>query len=324
MSTLVVGGAGYIGSTVVHQLVNQGEEVVVIDDLSTGHPASLPKHVRCVVARVQEVDRVRSVINEYKVDTVMMFAASLSAPESVEDPLKYYENNIGGVIALLSAINCTSVKRLIFSSTAAVYGATKSSMTLTEITPLNPSNPYGMTKMVGEQMITSAADRIGIKYAILRYFNVLGADLVNGIGPRNPKATHLLKNCFNAIKNKSELSIYGTDYDTPDGTCLRDYVHVKDVSEAHIQAVRYLEEDTPSITLNVGTGEGYSVEDMVVEVERVTGMMLPVIHAPRREGDVARAVADNKRIRSRFGWEPEHSDLTSMVQDAWEWEQQLT
>ena len=320
MRVLVTGGAGYIGSHVVKLLGERGYEVLTYDNLSTGHDWAV-LYGRLVVGDLAYKDKLREVFGEFKPDAVMHFAAYIVVPESVKEPLKYYRNNVVNTINLLEVMEEFGVNKFIFSSSAAVYGIPEK-IPVSEGAPLNPINPYGETKATVERILRDLSNSgKDFRYVSLRYFNVAGADPEGKIGFAYPNPTHLIIRAVKTAKGEFEkLEIYGTDYPTPDGTCIRDYIHVVDLADAHIVALEYLLEGGQSDVFNCGYGHGYSVKEVVETVKRVTGRDFKVVEAPRREGDPPVLVADSKKIRERLGWEPKYDDLKFIVKTAWEWE----
>ncbi|HET7370194.1 MAG TPA: UDP-glucose 4-epimerase GalE [Gammaproteobacteria bacterium] len=319
---LVTGGAGYIGSHVARQLGENGERVVVLDDLSTGF-ASAVLHGELVRGSTGDKELVSRLLREHDVDTVMHFAAKTIVPESVADPLKYYQNNTCNTEALLECCADAGVRHFVFSSTAAVYG-TPSEGVAREDSPLAPINPYGTSKLMSEWMLRDLSAATPLRHVALRYFNVAGADPGGAIGQSTAKATLLIKVACEAVVGKREhLSIYGTDYDTPDGTGVRDYIHVEDLATAHLCALRYLREGGESTTLNCGYGHGYSVREVLQTVEKVAGVKLDIREEARRAGDPPLLVAHAERIREKLGWQPEHDDLEEIVATALAWEKKL-
>lgn len=315
----VTGGAGYIGSHVVKLLGRKGHEILVYDDLSSGSREA----VLCgelVVGDILDYGTLKRAMEEFKPDAVMHFAAKIVVPESVRKPLMYYENNTGGAINLLKAMRACGVSKFIFSSTAAVYGEPEK-MPIAEDYPLDPVNPYGRSKAAVESLLRDLSAAEDFKYVSLRYFNVAGADPEGQIGETKPDATHLITMCVRtACGKRDKLYIYGTDYPTPDGTCIRDYIHVMDLAEAHILALDYLMAGGESEVFNCGYGRGYSVKEVVDQAKKVTGVDFPVEYAPRRPGDPPELVADSKKIREKLGWEPKYDDLGFIIKTAWEWE----
>lgn len=320
---LVTGGCGYIGSHVVRQLTEAGRKVVVFDNLSTGAAAALVHGEELVVGDLADTAALDALFARYRFETVLHFAAAIVAPESVTDPLKYYGNNTRNTLNLLQACVRFGVARFIFSSTAAVYGVPEKGVA-SEESPTVPINPYGTSKLMSEWMLRDTASAHGLRYVALRYFNVAGADPQARMGQRTPEATHLIKVCCQAALGMREtVSIFGTDYPTPDGTGIRDYIHVEDLAAAHLSALSHLEKGGESTIFNVGYGQGASVREVIRVAKEVTGVDFPVIEAPRRPGDPASLVARAERIREVLGWQPRYADLTAIVADAWRWEQRL-
>lgn len=319
---LVTGGAGYIGSHVVQQLAARGESVVVIDNLSTGFREAV-QDVELVVGNVGDMSLVSSVLRGYGIDAVMHFAAHTVVPESVSDPLKYYGNNTCNTRNLLAACAEAGVDQFIFSSTAAVYGLTQQGVA-DEDTPTHPVNPYGTSKLMSENMLTDYCATGRMRHVILRYFNVAGCDPRGRIGHSAPTATLLIKAaCEHAVGKRESLAIYGTDYDTPDGTGIRDYIHVEDLAAAHLRALDHLRSGGPSLTLNCGYGHGYSVREVLDSVARVGGHPLNIIEMPRREGDLAKLIACSDRLKQVLDWHPQYDDLDFIVRTALVWERKL-
>jgi len=321
-SILVTGGAGYIGSHVALQLRARGERVVILDDLSRGfRRAALDTPL--VVGKVGDRDTVLALLKAHGVDTVMHFAAFTIVPESVAEPLRYFGNNTCSTRTLLECSLEANVRHFVFSSTAAVYGIPADG-TAAEDSPTAPINPYGSSKLMSEWMLAAVARATPLRYAALRYFNVAGSDPAGRIGQATPNATLLIKvACEAAAGRRSSLAIFGTDYPTPDGTGIRDYIHVEDLASAHLDALTYLRAGGASTTLNVGYGHGYSVRQVLASVERVSGRRLTVREEPRRSGDPPALVARAERIRAELGWHPKLDDLDTIVRSAYAWEQQL-
>ena len=323
MTILVSGGAGYIGSHVVRQLTEAGRTVVVFDNLSTGSPLALVHGEELVRGDLADTAAVADLFERYHFRTVLHFAASIVAPESVTNPLKFYSNNTRNTLNLLSACVRGGVERFIFSSTAAVYGLPAAGVAAEE-SPTVPINPYGTSKLMSEWMLRDTAAAHDLKYVALRYFNVAGADPQARMGQRTPDATHLIKVCCQAALGMRErVDIFGTDYPTPDGTGIRDYIHIEDLAAAHLMALSYLEQGGNSTTLNVGYGQGSSVREVIRMVKEVAGVDFAVTEAPRRPGDPASLVAQAERIRQVLGWQPHYNDLRTIVADAWRWEQKM-
>ena len=323
MSVLVTGGAGYIGSHMVHELTDGGSEVVVLDNLTTGFRWAMPASARLVVGDIGDQDLTRTIIRRYGVTAIIHFAGSIVVPESVADPLGYYNNNTVKSRALIEAAVATGIKNFIFSSTAAVYGMAKE-MPVRETTLLDPMSPYGSSKLMTEIMLRDAARAHPLKYVALRYFNVAGADPKGRTGQSTPRATHLIKvACEAALGKRAGMEVFGTDYDTADGTCVRDYIHVKDLARAHVAALSHLERGGQSDVFNCGYGKGYSVLEVLDAVKRVSGQALNVKMSPRRAGDPPAIVAASDKIRKELGWTPEHDDLDLIVGHALAWEKHL-
>jgi UDP-glucose 4-epimerase len=319
---LVTGGAGYIGSHVVRQLGEAGERVIVLDDLSTGF-AEAVLYGALVVGNVGDRRLLRRLLRQHDVDTVMHFAAHTVVPESVSDPLKYYCNNTCNMRELLACSAEAGVRNFVFSSTAAVYGTPPQAIA-TEDTPTQPINPYGKSKLMSEWMLRDAAAAHGLRYVCLRYFNVAGSDPGGRIGQSTRAATLLVKvACQAAVGLRDHVTVYGTDYPTPDGTGVRDYIHVEDLAAAHCRALDHLRAGGASETLNCGYGHGYSVREVLEAVQRVSARTLDVRTAPRRPGDPPALVAGARRIRSVLAWEPRYEDLDFIVKTSLDWEHKL-
>jgi UDP-glucose 4-epimerase len=319
---LVTGGAGYIGSHVVLQLRERGESVVVLDDLSRGFKQSIGD-TPLVVGDIGDRELVSRLLREHGVDTVIHFAAFTIVPESVSDPLKYYRNNVCGTRNLLQCCAESGVRHFVFSSSAAVYGTLATDLAA-EDSPTVPINPYGTSKLVSEWMLRDLASASDLRYVALRYFNVAGSDMGGRIGQATPGATLLIKVASEAMVGKrAHVSIFGTDYPTPDGTGIRDYIHVQDLAEAHLAALDYLRRAGASAVLNCGYGHGYSVRQVLDSVQRVAGHKLKIREEPRRAGDPAVLVAKADRIRAVLGWSPKLDDLDTIVRSALDWEAKL-
>jgi UDP-glucose 4-epimerase len=323
MTILVTGGAGYIGSHMVHALADAGEGVVVIDDLSTGFRSAIPRTVPLVVGDVGNEALMADLIRSHGVDEIIHFAASIVVPDSVRDPLGYYRNNTMNARALLEVAVKTGVRRFIFSSTAAVYG-NPDQVPVPETAPLSPMSPYGNSKMMSEIMLRDVAAASALKYVILRYFNVAGADPGLRTGQSTVGATHLIKVAVEtALGLRPQIEVFGTDYATPDGTCIRDYIHVSDLARAHSAALAHLRGGGANETFNCGYGHGYSVLDVIEAVKRVSGRDFAVRRSARRPGDPAAIVADAARLRALLGWAPQFDDLATIVAHALAWERRL-
>jgi len=323
MSVLVTGGAGYIGSHMVWKLLDRGEKVVVIDRLSTGFDWAVADAAQLVVGDIGDQSLVETTIRAHDVDAIIHFAGSIIVPESVADPLGYYENNTVRSRALIESAVRTGVKNFIFSSTAAVYGSPER-MPVTEEERTLPESPYGTSKLMTELMLRDTALAHDFRYTALRYFNVCGADPAGRTGQSTRGATHLIKVASEAATGKRDfMEIYGTDYPTPDGTCVRDYIHVSDLAEAHYLALTRLRDGGGSLVANCGYGRGYSVREVIAAVKRVTGSDFEVRERERRAGDAVAIVANADRARAEFGWVPEYDDLELIVRHAVAWEEQL-
>jgi UDP-glucose 4-epimerase len=323
MTVLVTGGAGYIGSHMVHALVDAGESVVVIDNLSTGFSAYLPEGVAVFIGDAADENLVEGVISAHSVESIMHLAGSVVVPDSMRDPLGYYRNNTMTTRSLLNAVVKCGVNRFIFSSTAAVYG-NPDQVPVPEHAPTRPLSPYGSSKLMTEIMLHDVASAHGMNYVVLRYFNVAGADPQARIGLATVGATHLLKIAVEAATGqRAKIDVFGTDYPTPDGSCIRDFIHVSDLAQAHRAALAYLRSGGTSTTLNCGHGSGYSVLETIEAVRRVSGRNFAVQHAPRRAGDIMTMVADTSRIRKLLDWTPKYDDLETIATHALAWEEKL-
>ncbi len=319
---LVTGGAGYIGSHVVRQLGEAGHHIIVLDNLSTGFREAV-LHGELMEGDTGDRPFITQLLREHDIESVLHFAAHIVVPESVSDPLKYYGNNTCNTRNLLAACAAAGVKHFIFSSTAAVYGIPPN-MECAEDSPLAPINPYGRSKLMSEWMLQDLAAASHLRYGVLRYFNVAGADPGGRIGQSTPKATHLIKVACEAVVGKRDhIDIFGTDYPTPDGTCIRDYIHIEDLAHAHILALDHLRGGAPSFTANCGYGHGYSVREVLDMVQQVSGAKLDIRDVPRRAGDPPALIARAERIRVLLGWSPRHNDLREIVTHALAWERRL-
>ena len=322
MTVLVTGGAGYIGGHTVIALSDRCEIPVVLDDLSTGTRPAVPMNVPLVVGDVGDLELITQVIRKHRIDAVLHFAAKIIVPESVADPLSYYLNNTVKTRALLEAAVRENVRHFVLSSTAAVYGNPSVTPVSEQAVPA-PLSPYGMSKLMSEQMLRDASAAYGLNHMILRYFNVAGADPKGRHGQSTPNATHLIKVALEtALGRRSHMSIYGDDYPTSDGTCVRDYIHVSDLAKAHLAALDHLRRGGESCTLNCGYGRGYSVKEVINTVKIVAGVDFEVQQAPRRAGDPASIVANSDRLM-RLGWKPKLNDLPTIVRHAYDWEKNL-
>lgn len=323
MKILVTGGCGYIGSHTVRLLSKSGHEVEVVDSLVTGFEDSLLHKEVFHKIDLGDVDSLQEVFSGGNFDAVIHFAASTVVPESVKSPLEYYENNTVGTIKLLGLVKKYKVPSFVFSSTAAVYGNVDGMVH--ENDACSPESPYGWSKYMDEQIIKDfAQSEPGLNYTILRYFNVAGAHSDGIIGQRTPRATHLIKvACEVAAGKRTQMEIYGTDYDTEDGTCVRDYIHVDDLASAHLEVLMKLRDGGESKTFNCGYGHGYSVKQVIEKVKEVSGIDFKVVEGPRREGDVVNVIANSDRLKSETSWEPERDSLTEIVKSAYDFEKSL-
>ena len=317
MKIIVTGGAGYIGSVTTHHLLDHGHDVMVVDDLSHGHEKNVPAG-RLRKIRIQDTDSLTPLL--VGVDAVIHFAGYISVGESMQEPERYFSNNIGGTLSLLEAMHRADVKRIVFSSTAAVYGSPKT-VPISEDLPFAPVNPYGESKAAVERILRELDRCRGVRSISLRYFNASGGEPKLGLGESHDPETHLIPLIFRALTTGDPIQIFGTDYPTPDGTCIRDYIHVADLAEAHLAALDHLIQYDTSDAFNVGTGTGHSVMELLDAVARVTGRKVPYTTAPRRAGDPATLVADPQRLKSTLGWEPTRSNLDDIIRDAWEFYQ---
>src|SRR5690348_10037731 len=321
-SVLVTGGAGYIGSHTVLQLVARGERVVVLDDLSTGFRQAV-RDVPLVVGNVGDRKVTDALLAEHKVDTIIHFAAHTIVPESVSNPLKYYGNNTCATRSLLEAASNAGVKHVVFSSTAAVYGIPSAGLA-SEDTPTAPINAYGTSKLMSEWMLRDLSAATPLRHVALRYFNVAGSDTQGRIGQSTRAATLLVKvACEVAVGKRPHLSVFGTDFPTPDGTGVRDYIHVEDLATAHVNALGYLRDGGKSLIANCGYGHGYSVREVISSVEKIAGIKLPVREEGRRAGDPPSLIARAEKVREVLGWTPKLDDLDTIVRSALEWERRL-
>jgi UDP-glucose 4-epimerase len=324
MTVLVTGGAGYIGSHMVHELADAGEPVVVLDNLSTGFRFLIPASVPFIAGSTGDRPLVAEIITRHRISAIIHFAASIVVPESVSDPLGYYNNNTMNTCALLDVAIKAGVQEFIFSSTAAVYGNARD-VPVREDAPTAPISPYGTSKLMSEIMLHDAGMAHGLRFVILRYFNVAGADPRLRTGQATPAATHLIKvACETAIGKRPKMNIFGTDYSTPDGTCIRDYIHVSDLAQAHSAALAYLRSGGASATFNCGYGRGASVLEVIAAVRRASGHDFPVEVSARRPGDPPALVANVERIHAALPWRPRFQNLDTIVSHALAWEKQLS
>jgi UDP-glucose 4-epimerase len=323
MKILVTGGAGYIGSHVVKALGERNYEMLIYDNLSTGHEWAV-LYGRLVKGDLSDSNFLNEVIKEFKPDAVMHFAASIQVEESVKEPLKYYRNNTANTLNLLEAMMKNNVRKFIFSSTAAIYGIPEK-IPVNEDAPLNPINPYGSSKMATELILKDLAFSTDFNYVSLRYFNVAGADSEGKIGQAYQEATHLITRALKTAKGEfDKLLIFGTDYQTPDGTCIRDYIHVADLAAAHILTLDYLAKSSKSRIFNCGYGHGYSVKEVVDMVKKITGIDFKTEETGKRAGDPPILVADSLRLKTELKWKPKYADLQYIVKTAWDWEKTLS
>jgi UDP-glucose 4-epimerase len=319
MRVFVTGGAGYIGSHVVKMLGKAGHDVLVYDNLSTGHDWAV-LHGSLVKGDLEDISLLNRTVRDYRPDAVIHFAASIQVEESTREPILYYRNNVSNSLNLLDALVKNGVKFLIYSSTAATYGIPEK-IPVDETFPLNPINPYGASKMMMEQVLSDLTTAKDFKYIALRYFNVAGADPEGRIGQAYREATHLITRALKTAKGEyNKLLIYGTDYPTPDGTCVRDYIHVNDLASAHILSLDYLKVKNQSNVMNCGYGHGFSVRQVVEVTKKVTNVDFTVEEVGRRAGDPPALVADSSKLRNLTGWDPHHDDLDFIIKTAWEWE----
>ncbi len=319
MKVMITGGAGYIGSHVVKLLGEEGHKVLVYDNLSTGHEWAV-LYGDLVVGDLADKAKLADTITGFMPDAVMHFAAHIQVEESVQKPLKYYRNNTVNALNLIEAMMTAGIQKLIFSSTAAVYGI-PDSMPVNEDAPIRPINPYGMSKAMVERMLQDVSHSADFRYVSLRYFNVAGADPDGKIGQAYEESTHLITRALKTAKGElNKLLVYGTDYDTPDGTCLRDYIHVNDLAAVHIAALDHLIHSKQSRVFNCGYGHGYSVREIIRSAKKITGIDLQTEDAERRPGDSPGIVADNARVKRELNWKPRYDDIDFIIRTAWEWE----
>lgn len=316
---LVLGGAGYIGSHTVKMLCESGEEVVVADNLATGFKQAVHPKAKFYKGDLRDREFLDNIFKNEKIDAVIHFAAYSLVGESVTNPLKYYNNNLCGTEVLLEAMVNAGVKNIVFSSTAATYGEPER-IPIMETDKTEPTNPYGETKLSMEKMFKWTGNANGLKFVSLRYFNACGADESGKIGEAHNPETHLIPLILQVANGKRDhISIFGTDYPTKDGTCIRDYIHVTDLSKAHILAVKYLKDGGKSDIFNLGNGIGFSVREVIEMARKVTGLTIPAVEAPRRAGDPAQLIASSEKAKKILGWKPEHDSLEEIIASAWEW-----
>ena len=321
MSVLICGGAGYIGSHNVRAFKAHGDDVIVVDSLETGHRASVPNDVKFYEGDIRNSEILDKIFTENNIEAVIHFCAYSLVGESVEKPLKYFDNNVGGMISLLEAMQRHDVKRIIFSSTAATYGEPKK-VPILETDPIEPTNPYGESKRIMEKMMHWVSSRYDIRYVSLRYFNVAGAWHDGSIGEDHKCETHLIPLILQVpLGKRNHITIYGDDYPTKDGTCIRDYIHVEDLAKAHILALEYLRSGGESNIFNLGSGDGYSVMEMINAARKVTGHPIPAQIGERRAGDPARLIADSTKAQNILLWKPEITRMEDIISTAWKWHQ---
>lgn len=319
MKILVLGGAGYIGSHTVSELVDAGEEVVIVDNLETGHIEAVNQKAVFYQGDIRNRDFVDSVFEKENIEGVIHFAANSLVGESMTDPLKYYDNNLNGTKVLLQSMVAHGVDKIVFSSTAATYGEPES-IPILETDRTEPTNPYGETKLSMEKMMKWTGVAHGLRYVALRYFNACGAHVDGQIGEAHSPESHLIPLILQVPNGQREaISIYGDDYDTKDGTCVRDYIHVTDLAQAHILAMKYLMDGGESDVFNLGNGVGFTVKEVIETARKVTGHPIPAVVAPRRGGDPAKLIASSEKAKSVLGWKPEHADLEEIIATAWKW-----
>ncbi len=314
---LVTGGAGYIGSHVVKELLLQGHKPIIFDNLQTGHRKATTEAL-LIEGDLSDQERTAEIFQANPIDAVMHFAADCLVGESVQNPTKYFNNNVKNGIKLLEIIEQFNIRKIVFSSSAAVYGEPKE-IPISEKHPCAPTNPYGETKWIFENVLQAFYDAGKLDFISLRYFNAAGADPEGGLGEDHSPETHLIPLVIRSALDGTSVPVYGTDYDTPDGTCIRDYIHVADLARAHILALEKLDRGRISRVYNLGNGNGYSVKEVIEMVKRVTGKNVASVDSPRRPGDPARLVASSEKIREELGWNPRYPGLDTIVETAWDW-----
>ena len=319
MKVLVTGGAGYIGSHAVRELLAAGHGVVVYDSLVKGHRGAVPAGVPFVKGDIRDAAILAETFEVFPIDAVMHFAAFSEVGESMTDPAKYYRNNVTATLSLLESLQRADIRKIVFSSTAAVYGEPESCPIL-EDAPLQPTNVYGRTKLIIEGMLADFASAYGFSHVILRYFNAAGALPAGGLGEDHAPESHLIPLILKAaLGQRASIAMYGTDYPTPDGTCVRDYIHVTDLATAHVLAVEHLAAGGKMRTYNLGSQNGFSVREVIEQAKKITGIDFPVTESPRRAGDPAVLVASSAKFQADFGWQPRYSDLDNILRTAWDW-----
>ena len=317
MKILVVGGAGYIGSVCSELLLDEGHEVAVFDNLSEGHRAAIDSRAQFIEGDLETFDAIRSALEKFQPEAVMHFAASALVGESMQNPSKYFRNNIGHGLNLLDGMIATGVNQLVFSSTCAIFGPPER-LPIDETLPKNPINPYGESKLAFEKILRWYGEIHGLRFVSLRYFNAAGAS--EKFGEQHRVETHLIPNVLKvALGQRPQVDIYGTDYDTPDGTCIRDYIHIRDLSQAHILALS----STKSEFYNLGTGGGTSVREVIESCRKITGHKIPTLEKPRRPGDPARLIAASEKIQRELGWRPQFQNIDAIIDSAWRWHQKF-
>lgn len=321
MSVLVVGGAGYIGSHMVLELVKNDIDVIVVDSLITGHKEAVNEKAKLFVGDIKDKDFLREVFSKNEVESVIDFAAFSLVGESVNEPLKYFENNVYGTICLLEVMKEFNIKEIVFSSTAATFGE-PNEIPIKESTITNPTNPYGESKLAVEKILKWCDGAYDIKYAVLRYFNVAGADVSGKIGEAHTTETHIIPLVLKTAQGlRDKIYIFGDDYDTKDGTCVRDYIHVSDLCNAHLLALESIRKTKESVTYNLGNGNGFSVKEIIDMCKKVTGIDFKVEKAQRRAGDPSTLIASSEKIINELGWKPQFDDLEKIIGTAWKWHQ---
>ena len=322
MSILVCGGAGYIGSHTVHQLVEKGEDVVIVDNLQTGHLGAVNKKAKFYKGDIREAEVLDRIFSENKIDAVVHFAANSLVGESMTNPLKYFNNNVYGMQVLLEAMVRHGIDKIVFSSTAATYGEPER-IPIMEDDRTEPTNPYGQSKLIMEKMMKWVSLANGIRYVSLRYFNAAGAIEDGSIGEDHSPETHLIPLILQVpLGKRDHITVFGEDYPTPDGTCLRDYIHVLDLADAHVLAIDYLRRGGESNIFNLGNGQGFSVKEMIEAAKEATGMDIKVEIGERRAGDPAQLIASSEKARKVLGWQPRFTDVKAVIGTAWKWHQQ--
>lgn len=319
MTVLVLGGAGYIGSHTVYELIDAGEDVVIVDNLQTGHMGAVHPKARFYKGDIRDKEFLDNLFKKEKIDSVIHFAANSLVGESMTDPLKYYDNNLYGTMVLLKSMVEHGIDKIVFSSTAATYGE-PDSIPILETDKTEPTNTYGETKLSMEKMFKWVSQALGVKFVALRYFNACGAHPSGEIGEFHTPETHLISLILQVPNGLREyISIFGDDYDTKDGTCVRDYIHVTDLAQAHILAVKYLEKGNESNIFNLGNGIGFTVNEVIEAARKVTGHPIPAKVTPRRAGDPAKLIASSERAKTILGWKPQHAELEEIIKTAWKW-----